>query len=350
MLKGGLLSTLQDGGRTGCQQYGVPVSGVMDDYAYRMGNILVGNGREEAVIEVTMMGFAAEFLQEAVIALTGGDLTPTINGRPVEMWKSLAVSPGDKLAFQRVKSGCRSYVAVAGGFDVSKVMGSRSTYLRGGFGGFQGRALRKGDLMKIGIPEGAQDKCKDRSLGEQGMIYPREIRIRVVPGPQEEAFTEDGIKNFYMESYKVTMDSDRMGLRLEGREISHQGPAEIISDGIAMGAIQIPGHGMPIIMMADRQTAGGYPKIGNVITADLSKLAQAKPGDTLYFKKVSVKEAQKIFWQREEQFKGMQYALDHGAEKFCNRKEESLKPGQKEFRIRVNEREYTVLVEEKRKL
>ncbi len=347
VLKGGLLSTLQDRGRIGYQQYGVPVSGAMDDYAYRVGNILVGNSREEASIEVTMMGFAAEFLQGTVIAVTGGDLTPTINGRPVKMWKALSVNPGDKLTFQRVRSGCRSYVAVAGGFDVPKVLGSRATYLRGGFGGFEGRALQKGDLLKIGNPKGVQQEYKDGFLKEQGLIYPAEIRVRVVSGPQEEAFTEQGIKSFYGGPYKVTLDSDRMGLRLEGRKISHRGATEIISDGIAMGAIQIPGHGMPIIMMADRQTTGGYPKIGNVITADLSKLGQAKPGDKVYFQKISVEKAQGVLRQREGQLKKNRlFSVDKPKE---SDEEKALKPGQKKFRIRINKREYTVLVEERKK-
>ena len=377
IIKGGLLSTVQDGGRIGYQQYGVPVSGVMDFYAYRLANFLVGNAEEEAVIEVTMMSFAAEFLQETVIAITGGNLTPTINGRPVGMWETILVVPGDKLAFQRVKTGCRSYLAIAGGIQVPKVMGSRSTYLRGGFGGHQGRGLRKEDELGIGKGEKKLEELIGRSLIDQTMEYPSTITLRVVPGPQEEAFTNEATEDFYNGDYKMTMDSDRMGFRLEGKKITHREKAEIISDGIAMGAIQIPGHGQPILMMADRQTAGGYPKIGNVISADLPKLAQAKPGDTLRFQKVSIEEAQEIFGHMEKELKQMKEGLNNGKDslnsmqetgdqkdnktnaalvndksKFVAQraepakgKEEPIKPGQRKFIVRVNEKEYTVLLE-----
>lgn len=388
ILKGGPLSTVQDIGRVGYQQYGVPVSGVMDAYAYRVANFLVGNGEGEAVIEVTMMGFAAEFLEEAVIAITGGNLTPTLNGRPVAMWKVVSVFPGDKLAFHRVKSGCRSYVAFAGGIDVPIIMGSRSTFLRGGFGGYLGRALQKEDIVKIGKTKKTDGELMERSLEEQAMEYPSEITLRVVEGPQEEAFTKEGLNDFYSNKYKMTMDSDRMGFRLEGEKIIHREKAEIISDGIAMGAIQIPGNGQPILMMADRQTTGGYPKIGNVITADLSKLAQAKPGDTLSFRKVSIEEAQEIFVQLEQKFKEIKNSFNNkstfieikpdnlevmsGNHKILtenhesiisrkckdesdleigtfNRKKEFLKHGQRRYLVRVNDREYTVVVEKRDK-
>jgi antagonist of KipI len=384
VIKAGLLSTVQDAGREGYQQYGVPVSGVMDRYAYRVGNILVGNQKGEAVIEVTMMGFAAEFIEETVIAVTGGDLTPTLNGSPLAMWRAIRVRPGDKLAFQRVKSGCRSYLAVAGGIDVPKVMKSRSTYLRGGFGGFNGRALLKGDELEIGRPSPALRDLADRTLKKEAMEYPASLTVRVVPGPQKEAFTKAGIEAFYRETYQVTMESDRMGFRLEGAEISHQDQSEIISDGIAMGAVQIPGHGRPIIMMADRQTAGGYPKIGNVITCDLPKLAQAKPGDSVTFQQVTIEDAQEAFRklenrlrQMEEQLKTREPApqdsqsgeveeeLTQAAAEPTEEKRQTvkmpLKPQEKEapqqpnsarqpgrtFLVRVNEKEYTVIVEKR---
>lgn len=372
IIKGGLLSTVQDGGRIGYQQYGVPVSGVMDFYAYRLGNILVRNREDAAVIEVTMMGFAAEFLEESIIAVTGGDLTPTLNSRPIGMWETISVVPGDKLAFQRVRSGCRSYVAIAGGIDVPKVMDSRSTYRRGGFGGYRGRALQNGDELKIGKGKEELKTLTRRSLQEHAMEYPSEITIRVVAGPQEEAFKEEGITDFYNGGYKVTMESDRMGFRLEGEKIVHRDKSEIISDGIAMGAIQVPGHGLPILMMADRQTSGGYPKIANVITADLPKLAQAKSGDTLRFQKVTVEEAQEAFGQMEQGLKKMKESLARDLERrksipdnyetvvskrngedsgqgrgISSINEESLKPGQRKFVVRINGKEYTVLVEER---
>lgn len=341
VLKGGPLTTIQDRGRLGYQQFGVPVSGVMDAYAYRIANFLVGNEEEEAVIEVTMMGFAAEFLEETVIAVTGGNLTPSLNGEPITMWKAISVRRGDQLAFQRVKSGCRSYVALAGGIDVPMIMGSRSTYLRGSFGGYQGRALQNEDILEFGKLKNANSDLSQRALVEQAMEYTTEITLRVVGGPQEEAFTKEGIKEFYSNPYKVTMDSDRMGFRLEGKRIVHRDKAEIISDGIAMGAIQIPGHGQPILMMADRQTTGGYPKIGNVITADLPKLAQAKPGDSLRFQWVSIEEAQEVFIQMEKGLNKIKKSLEKKDEKT------DTKPWERKFLVRVNNREYSVLIEKR---
>ena len=388
IIKSGLLSTIQDGGRLGYQQYGVPVSGVMDFYAYRLANYLVGNAEEDAVIEVTMMGFAVEFLQDTVIAVTGGNSTPTVNGRAIGMWETVFVVSGDKLAFQRVKTGCRCYVAIAGGIAVPKVMGSRSTYLRGGFGGYEGRALRNGDVLEIGKRKNKLEMLRDRSFADQAMEYPSAITLRVVPGPQEEAFTNEGIGDFYSGFYKVTMDSDRMGFRLEGKKISHRNKSEIISDGIAMGAIQIPGQGQPILMMADRQTSGGYPKIGNVVTSDLPKLAQAKPGDTLRFQKITVEEAEEAFGRMEKELIQMKKTLNNGKnllnpmedkpdrkgdikeeepvyqkaespkpkedlssreESTPERNELPLKPGQRKFIVRINEKEYTVLLERREK-
>jgi len=341
ILKGGPLSTVQDSGRIGYQQYGVPVSGVMDSYAYRVANFLVGNEDNEAVIEITMMGFAAEFLDKTVIAITGGNLLPCLNGRAIAMWQRISVIPGDKLTFQRVKSGCRSYLAFAGGIDVPLIMESRSTFLRGAFGGYHGRALRKEDILKIGTRTKSTEELGERSLKAQAMDYPSEITLRVVGGPQEEAFTKEGLKEFYRNTYKVTMDSDRMGFRLEGAKIIHRGKPEIISDGVAMGAIQVPGHGQPILMMADRQTSGGYPKIGNVITADLPKIAQAKPGDTLGFRKVSIEEAQEVFVQMEQDWNEIKDSL--------KKKKGTLdkKPDQRKFLVRVNGKEFRVLVEKR---
>ena len=345
IINGGLLSTVQDGGRNGYQQFGVPVSGVMDTYAYRLGNYLVGNSNKEAVIEVTLMGFVVEFLEDSIIAITGGDLTPTLNGKPIEMMKTVPVFSGDRLSFQKVKSGCRGYLAIAGGIDVPEVMGSRSTYLPGAFGGHKGRALKKGDELLIGSKNRKLKELMNRSLLEYTMDY-SSIVLRIVPGPQEEAFSVESIQNFYSGEYRVTMDCDRMAYRLEGKKIVHKDKAEIISDAIAMGAVQIPGNGQPIVMMADRQTVGGYPKIGNVIAADLPKLAQAKPGDVIRFQKVSIAEAEEALLKMEKELIKITHCS--GKHEDFTLKKEYLKFGQRKYFVRINNKEFSVTVELKK--
>lgn len=298
--KPGLLTTVQDAGRVGYQQFGVPVSGVMDHVSHRLANLLVGNRENKAVLEITLMGPELIFEDDTVIAVAGGDLNAQLNGEPLALWTSIWVKAGSKLAFKGVKKGCRAYLAVAGGVEVPSVMGSSSTYTRGKMGGYDGRALKAGDLVETGRPATSLENLANRSIEPQDCEYPRQIRLRVIPGPQDDAFTPEGIETFYSAAYDVTNECDRMGYRLQGEKITHITGGDIISDGIAMGAIQVPGHGMPIIMMADRQTTGGYTKIANVISVDLPKMAQAKPGDQITFHRVSVEEAQALLVQQEK--------------------------------------------------
>mgnify|MGYP002152299734 CR=1 FL=1 len=305
VIKPGMLTTVQDGGRIGYQQYGVTVSGVMDHYAYRMANWLVGNQEKEAVLEVTLLGPTLEINKDMVVAITGGDLGPKLNGQPMAQWTSVALSPGDTLSFAGIRSGCRGIIAFGGGIQVPSLMGSRSTYTRGRMGGLEGRALQPGDTLAIGQASTPASQV----LGRKGIPHDfgttnqgEPLLIRVVPGPQEDAFTEEGLATFYNESYQVSSESDRMGCRLSGPAVAHKKSADIISDGIAMGAIQVPGHGNPIIMMADRQTTGGYTKIANVITVDLPKIAQVKPGESIRFKAVTVEEAQRLIMEEEALF------------------------------------------------
>lgn len=305
VIKPGMLTTVQDGGRMGYQQYGVTVSGVMDHYAYRMANWLVGNNEKEAVLEVTLLGPTLEINKDMVVAITGGDLGPNLNGQPMAQWTSVALSPGDILSFTGVRSGCRGIIAFGGGIQVPPLMGSRSTYTRGRMGGLEGRPLQRGDTLVMGQASVPASQV----LGRKGIPYDfiknnqgEHVLIRVVPGPQEDAFTEEGLATFYNERYQVSSESDRMGCRLSGPAVAHKKSADIISDGIAMGAIQVPGHGCPIIMMADRQTTGGYTKIANVITVDLPKIAQVKPGEYVRFKSVTVEEAQRLIMEEEALF------------------------------------------------
>lgn len=298
----GLLTLVEDSGRYGFQQYGVPVSGVMDSYSHRISNILVGNEELEAVLEITMMGPTIEFSYKGVIAITGGDLSPALNGAPLPMWESIPVKEGDRLAFAGLKAGCRSYIAFSGGIDVPMVMGSKSTYTRGKIGGLEGRALKNGDILKIGESKENLSSLYGRKVPSEYLPdYPNFIELRVIIGPQDDHFTPEGMNAFLTEQYDVTNECDRMGYRLNGKKIEHVESGDIISDGIAMGAVQAPGHGQPIIMLADRQTTGGYTKIANVIFVDLPKISQAKPGDKIRFKKITVHEAHKLLHEIEDQ-------------------------------------------------
>lgn len=339
VVKPGMLTTVQDGGRRGYQQYGVTVSGVMDHYAYRMANWLVGNQENEAVLEITLLGPTLEINRDMVVAITGGDLGPKLNGHPMAQWTSVAVQPGDVIAFSGVQSGCRGMIAFGGGIQVPLLMGSRSTHLRGRMGGLEGRALIQGDFLVVGRTA----QPIGQFLGRKGPAHSflpvnrnEPLVIRVVPGPQEEAFTEEGLATFYNEIYQVSTESDRMGCRLSGPAVAHKNGADIISDGIAMGAIQVPGHGSPIIMMADRQTTGGYTKIANVITVDLPKIAQLKPGEFIRFKRVTVEEAQGLIMAEEALF----HRLNH---------EEMEPPSDqaRHFKVRVAGKTYHVTLSER---
>ena len=334
----GLLTTVQDDGRYGYQQFGVPVAGVMDSFAHRVSNILVENEENEGVLEVTMLGPKIEFVDEAVISITGGDLSPSINGKPIAMWNSILIQAGDILSFAGIKNGCRSYIAFAGGINVIPAMGSKSTYLKAKIGGYEGRQLKSGDILDIGTSKDLLIHLKGRMIPKKFIPnYEGDFEVRVVLGPQDDLFTAKGIETFLSNPYTITNECDRMGFRLDGLEIEHTQGGDIISDGIALGAIQVPGHGKPIIMMADRQTTGGYTKIGNVLWEDLSKIAQSKPGDTIRFKKVTIQEAH----QRLRDFEDRMLAIKNN----CRSIEVINK---KLFQVHVNGNPYEVLVEEVR--
>ena len=285
----GLLSSIQDLGRYGYQRYGVSCSGVMDEYSAKIANILVGNEENSAVIETTLKGISGEFLKDALISITGGECDVFLNDEKIKLWNSYEVKAGDRLKMGFCKAGLRNYIAFSGGIDVPVVMNSRSTNLKAKIGGLNGRKLMVNDEISTFEFFGRKEI---RGLKEE--LIPKatgEIEVRVILGQQCDYFTADGIKTFFTGLYSTSQDSDRMGIRLSGEKVEHVEGADIISDGITFGAIQVPGNGQPIIMMADRQTTGGYTKIGNVITVDLPKLAQAKPGTKVRFKEVAEKEA-----------------------------------------------------------
>lgn len=294
VLDGGLLTTVQDLGRTGYEQYGVPVAGAMDPFALRAANWLVGNPPDAAALEVTLAGPRLRATEKCLVAVTGADLGLRVNGWDLPPWMAVFVRQGWTIAFAGRESGCRAVLAVAGGIDVTPVMDSRSTYLSGGFGGFEGRALHRSDHVPVG--------SADFHLpGLAGQTFPRRHipnysdapTVRVVLGPQDDYFTDEGVVTFLSEEYEISPTSDRMGCRLQGPRIAHKDATGIISDGIPLGAVQVPPDGQPIVMLADRQTTGGYPKIATVISADIPLLAQCVPGQSrVRFEAVSVKEAQ----------------------------------------------------------
>lgn len=294
----GPLTTVQDAGRFGYQQFGMPCSGVMDPDAYSRANRLVGNTHGEAVLELTLFGGVYLFDQDAVIALSGADMSPSVDGTPVSMNRPLFVKGGSTLTLGPALSGCRTYLAAAGGIQVSPVMGSRSTNLKCGIGGLEGRALKKGDVLDLLPPSsGAREKAADPGQnGGQGSgktdafplhpVYASSVSLRVIEGPQADYFTEQGLRTFYSSVYTMTEESDRMGCRMEGPSIESIHGTDIISDGIVFGSIQVTPAGLPIVLMADRQTTGGYAKIATVCYSDLPLLAQCRPGASIRFQKM----------------------------------------------------------------
>lgn len=298
VIQPGFLTTVQDKGRHGYQQYGVPVSGAMDTYALLAANLLVGNSGGEACLEITVVGPRLRVLDEIAIAITGADLSPSLNNNPLPMWQVVAVCSGDTISFGQPRSGCRSYLAVAGGIDVPLIMGSRATYLRSRLGGLKGRPLHSGDRLHSGK---ARTEIAMRLLPPQYVPeYQTENELRAVLGPQDDYFTENGIRTFLGSEYTISLQADRMGYRLEGPPIEHRAGADIVSDGIPAGAVQVPGDGLPIILLADRQTTGGYVKIATVSSVDLPKLAQAQPGERVRFLPVTEEEAYHLLREYEQ--------------------------------------------------
>ncbi len=293
VLKGGMLTTVQDLGRTGYQSQGFSVSGVMDIRSFKIANLLLDNPENEAVLEFTLMGPSLEFTSETIIAITGGDFQPRVNKKPVKMYTALYMHKGDILDFAGCRTGSRGYIAFSSYLDIPVVMGSRSTNIKCGIGGFKGRRLKEDDYIGFRIKRRYLPFFLSRSLDLDEFDYD-EVTLRVVMGPQTDVFTAAGIETFLNSEYTVTSEFDRMGCRLEGPFIAYKNTADIISDGIAFGSVQVPSHGKPIVLLSDRQTTGGYAKIATVISADLPKLAQCRTDNKVRFAAVTVEEAQQL--------------------------------------------------------
>ena len=297
VLKGGMLTTVQDLGRTGYQSQGFSVAGVMDVRSFKIANLLLDNPENEPVLEFTLIGPTLEFTSATIIAITGGDFQPTVNDEPVPMYTALYMNKGDILKFKSARTGSRGYIAFSSYLDVPVVMGSRCTNLKSKIGGFKGRKLQEGDYMNFRIKRRYLPFFLSRKLelDDVNEFEKDETVLRVVMGPQDDRFSKQGIETFLNSEYIVTSDFDRMGCRLEGPYIAPKESSDIISDGIAFGSIQVPSHGKPIILLADRQTTGGYAKIATVASVDIPKLVQRKTDHKIRFKPISVQEAQELY-------------------------------------------------------
>lgn len=298
IIKGGTLTTLQDLGRKGWQSFGISAGGAMDQYAARLVNIVLGNKEDEAVLEMTLNGPTLQFYENTIIALYGADMKPKLNGRLIEMGKPIQVQVKDVLKFEFARKGMRTYLGVKDGFDIQSVFGSKSTNLKAGFGGFQGRALQQDDVLPI---------KNSLFLGDATWKLPfhfyrkKPSFIRFVRGRQYDWFSPKSQQLFHSSTFTISSQSDRMGFRLTGPPVIRKHPKELITEATTFGSIQIPGDGQPIILMADRQPTGGYPKIGEVITPDLSALSQMRPGEEIHFVEISLHKAQSIYFKQQQE-------------------------------------------------
>ncbi|QAA95204.1 5-oxoprolinase subunit C family protein [Pollutimonas thiosulfatoxidans] len=301
VIKPGLLSSFQDLGRHGHQYLGVPVGGAMDTRAHRLANLLVGNAQDEATLEITLAGPTLRFDSPACIAISGAQLGAMLNGQAIPNNRPLVLRAGDILSFGGRQSGLRAYIAWHGGVDLPPVLSSRSTYLRGGFGGYQGRALRQGDVFSMPWRPGATDLgALADELWKIKVYLPATLSamargaIRAVKGAHAALFTTASVQQFFDADFKISPNSERMGYRLQGPTLSLRSNQQLLSEATSFGSVQVPADGNPIILMADRQTTGGYAKIAHVATVDLPIVAQCMPGDALRFVEITLEEAQQL--------------------------------------------------------
>ena len=298
VIRPGLHTTVQDLGRWGFQSQGVSVAGPMDPFSHRLANALVGNSRDAATLEITLIGPDLECESESVVAIAGAEFAVTIDGGRVPHAQPVKVPARSRLQFGARLRGARAYVAVDGGFDAPMVLGSRSTHVPTGIGGWNGRPLRKGDRLPLGVAERRRVAPVRRSAHAHDTLVDPAV-VRVMSGPDDVRFADDALEALQSAPYAISADSDRMGFRLRGAQLGHKAGADIISDATPAGSLQVPGSGQPILLMADRQTSGGYPRIATVITADLGICGQRAPGDTVSFRICRAAEALSALIARE---------------------------------------------------
>jgi antagonist of KipI len=320
VVRPGLLTTIQDRGRWGWQARGVPAAGPMDPWSHRLANALVGNDAGAATLEVTLTGPEVEFEDERVVAIAGARFEVMLDGRPVPMDTPIVAATRSRLRFGARLRGARAYVALGGGIDVPPLLGSRATHLASAMGGLDGRPLRAGDRLPLGSPGQAAGRVQEaRRQGPSGndggqVVTARRAseavtRVRVLPGPHEDWFAGDALARLQSAPYTVGGNSDRMGYRLEGPALVHERGGDMISDATPLGSIQVPPSGQPVLLMADRQTTGGYPIVATVITADIGLAGQLGPGDALSFVVCPRREAIAALVAREREL----LALETGA-------------------------------------
>lgn len=298
-------TTIQDLGRYGFQNIGVPVSGPMDPFSFKMANILLNNPVNFACLETTFLGPSLSALDDAIISITGAESTVKINDQPIKLWQPVKISKGDIISFESLHRGTINYIGIQGGFECPLIMNSRSTYLTGQFGGQNGRILEKGDVLYKGVSPNNEFIETSFPTGFNFVIPSNPLEVRILITNSMNKFSRESLAQLWESTYSISPKSNRIGYRLNGPKIDHAGGADIISSGTEFGAIQIPGDGQPIILMADRGTTGGYSKIGSVITPDISKLAQAAPNNKINFRPVSLHEAHQISFKYERVMKSL---------------------------------------------
>lgn len=283
VIDGGLFTTVQDAGRFGFRKYGVPISGVMDNSAFELVNSLVGNSPETPVLEMTLKGGKYRFESDSVIALTGANMNPTVNGISVELNSGLEIKSGDILEFEYARRGCRCYLGVRGIWGIERILGSCSTYTEGNFGGIEGRTLQKGDQLHW---KEIQTDFQSYTLSQEEIpYYSSKLTVEFIPGPEWNWLSKKEQDKFLSTEFKISSESNRMGIRLNSDFQIEGKKREMVSSGVISGIIQLPPSGSPIILMKDGQTVGGYPRIGKVLDIHLDRLAQVQPNGTIRFKK-----------------------------------------------------------------
>ena len=309
VIKGGMLTTVQDLGRIGYRKDGIIVSGAMDTLALEIGNLLIGNPAGEAGLECTILGPRLLFEVDQLVAITGGNLSPMVDGVPVKMWRPVFVPKGAILSFGPAVMGCRTYLTVFGGFDLPEVLESHATYLNAGFGGYEGRALKNED--KLSFKKIYQHSEKTFNWSADLKLYPdlNDHEIRAIKGPEFELFSNESISALLNNNYVISKAADRMGYRLEGPALRPFKPKEMLSSAVTFGTVQVTPDGGAILLMADHQTTGGYPRILQVVTADLTKLAQMQSAQQFRFKLVTLEEARAALLQRERQLKQLNQTI-----------------------------------------
>lgn len=303
IIRAGMSTTLQDGGRSGWRQFGISSGGALDEPAMRTANLLVGNAQDQAVLEITLGQFCAEFRRDGWFALTGAGCNADLDGRPVWTGWRVPVKKGERLTLAMPVRGMRSYLAINGGFDIAPLLGSCSTDIKAEFGGWQGRRLQDGDMLPLAAPTHAFSS----TAGVRQLLWGN--RIRALPGPEYHEFSRDSQEAFWRTSWRLDPQSNRMGYRLQGRPLARNVNRELLSHGLLPGVIQVPHNGQPIVLMADAQTTGGYPRIACVIEADLYHLAQIRLGEPIHFIHCTLEEALQAKQQQQQVLERMAWGL-----------------------------------------